>query len=221
MFQKILIADDLDSINHGVAAIASRTGTPEVVQVHYCDDAYLKLKKARLDGHPFDLFICDLSFKQDHRAQQFANGDALLETVRTELPDLKVIVYSVEDRLQRVRGILKASLADAYVGKGRNGLTELARALEAVENGDTYVSPHLQQALRQPDDLELDDYDIRLLQLLAQGSSQEEISNHFKQQGISPASLSSIEKRLNKLRIQFKAQNAIHLVALVKDLGLI
>ncbi|MGC1633782.1 MAG: response regulator, partial [Gelidibacter sp.] len=36
-----------------------------------------------------------------------------------------------------------------------------------------------------------------------------------------PNSLSSIEKKLNKLRIQFKANNAIHLVAIVKDLGLI
>ena len=70
-------------------------------------------------------------------------------------------------------------------------------------------------------DLEIEDYDISLLDHLSNGLSQEEISTLFQKQHISPASLSSIEKRLNKLRIQFNANNAIHLVAIVKDLGLI
>ena len=68
---------------------------------------------------------------------------------------------------------------------------------------------------------EINDYDIELLKQLSQGLSQEDISHNFKTNAISPNSLSTIEKRLNKLRIQFKANNAIHLVAIVKDLGLI
>ena len=43
----------------------------------------------------------------------------------------------------------------------------------------------------------------------------------LKENNIKPSSLSSIEKRLNKLRIDFKANNAIHLVSTAKDLGLI
>ena len=69
--------------------------------------------------------------------------------------------------------------------------------------------------------LEIEDYDIKLIKFLSKGLSQDEISAHLKTNNISPSSLSSIEKRLNKLRIQFKANNAIHLVAIVKDLGLI
>ena len=51
--------------------------------------------------------------------------------------------------------------------------------------------------------------------------SQEDISFQFKNNQTSPSSLSSIEKRLNKLKIQFKAINSIHLVSIVKDVGLI
>ena len=65
------------------------------------------------------------------------------------------------------------------------------------------------------------DIDILLVEKLSQGYSQDEISSTFKKQKIKPSSLSSIEKRLNKLKVQFKANNAIHLVAKVKDLGLI
>jgi hypothetical protein len=56
---------------------------------------------------------------------------------------------------------------------------------------------------------------------MSNGLSQDEISQLFKKNNISPSSLSTIEKRLNKLRIQFRANNAIHLVAIAKDLGLI
>ena len=65
------------------------------------------------------------------------------------------------------------------------------------------------------------DYDIELLKLLSIGLSQDEISSNFKQKNISPNSLSSIEKKINKLKLYFNAQNAIHLVSITKDTGLI
>ena len=84
-----------------------------------------------------------------------------------------------------------------------------------------YLLPQVELALSPKTDLEIYDYDIQLLSLLSKGLSQEEISHSLKAREISPNSLSTIEKRLNKLRIQFKANNAIHLVATAKDLGLI
>jgi two-component system capsular synthesis response regulator RcsB len=43
----------------------------------------------------------------------------------------------------------------------------------------------------------------------------------FKHEGISPNSKSSIEKQVSKLKIYFKANNTVHLVAIAKDLGII
>ena len=221
MFNKVLISDDLGSINKGVLSVIHDLGIENVHQVQYCDDAFLKIKKSILDKSPFDLFITDLSFIADHRAQRFASGEDLIGVLKQECPDLKVIVYSVEDRLQRVRTLMKRHGVHAYVCKGRNGLVELKKAMALVAKNERYLSPRIAQALSDKTNLEIDDYDIELIRLLAMGLSQDQISDSLKIKGVSPSSLSSIEKKINKLRNQFKANNAIQLVAMVKDLGLI
>ena len=71
------------------------------------------------------------------------------------------------------------------------------------------------------DQLEIDDFDIKLLNYLAEGYSQEEISKLFKSKNISPSSLSSIEKRVSRLKIHLGAKNTYQLIALSKDIGLI
>uniref|UniRef100_UPI00404AE62C response regulator n=1 Tax=Gelidibacter sp. TaxID=2018083 RepID=UPI00404AE62C len=221
MFTKVLVSDDLTSINQGVLTILDTMGIKNVRQVQYCDDAYLQIKKASLDGQPYQLVITDLSFKVDHREQQFASGEVLIKALKMAHPELKVIAYSVDDRLQKVRHVIQDCHADGYVCKGRRGLIELAAAIEDVYKDNIYVSPQVAQALDTKLNLDIDDIDIAILTLLSQGLTQEDISQQFKQQSITPSSLSAIEKRLIKLRIQFQANNAIHLVAIVKDLGLI
>jgi DNA-binding NarL/FixJ family response regulator len=221
MFTKVLISEDMEDINKGVYTSLCELGIIDIHQAQYCDDAYLKIKKAILDESPFQLLITDLSFKADYREQRFPSGEALIKILKKEYPSLKIIVYSVEDRLQKVRTLMTEHHVDAYVCKSRRGLSELSKAIINVLEDKVYLSPEVSQAFNTNYDLEIDDYDIMLLEHLSKGLSQEDISAHFKTSNISPSSLSAIEKRLNKLRIEFKANNAIHLVANVKDLGLI
>ncbi|MDO7172676.1 DNA-binding response regulator [Mariniflexile sp. AS56] len=221
MFTKVLVSEDMDDIHKGVYTLLTDLGISEIQQAQYCDDAYLKIKKGELDAAPYELLITDLSFKQDHRTQKFESGEDLAKAIKKEYPHIKVIVYSVEDRLQRVRTLINDYHVDAYVCKSRRGLTELTNAVHAVFNNETYLSPEVIAALSPKNELEIDNFDIELVRQLSKGLSQDEISKYLKTQHISPNSLSSIEKRLNKLRVQFKANNAIHLVAIVKDLGLI
>lgn len=221
MFTKVLIADDLGSINQGVTMVLDTLGVKNVQQVQYCDDAFLKIKRAELDQEPFQLLITDLSFKPDHRNQTYTSGEDLAKAIKAKFPHIKVIMYSIEDRLQKVRGLMQMSQLDAYVCKGRRGLIELSQAITEVYNGDLYLSSEVRHALNSSNHLEIDDFDIELIKLLSNGMSQDQISQHLKKNHISPNSLSSIEKRINKLRIQFKASNAIHLVAITKDMGLI
>jgi len=67
MFKKVLIVDDHDAINISVKNVLDTFSMDMVQTSQYCDDAYLKLKRAVLDGFPYDLLITDLSFKKDHR----------------------------------------------------------------------------------------------------------------------------------------------------------
>lgn len=221
MFKKVLIAEDMEDINKGVHTLLTELGVANIQQVQYCDDAYLKVKRGALDNEPYELVITDLSFKADHRSQTYPSGEALVKKIKKEFPELKVVVYSVEDRLHPVRNLFNKYRINAYVCKSRNGLKNLTKAIFEIYNGNSYLSPEVSNALDTSTALEVDDYDISLLAHLSKGLSQEEISTMYRKQHISPASLSSIEKRLNKLRIQFNANNAIHLVAIVKDLGLI
>jgi DNA-binding NarL/FixJ family response regulator len=221
MFKKVLLSDDLGSINQGVMTVLDTLKIQHFEQVHYCDDAYLRVKRGVQDHKPFQLLITDLSYKPDHREQNINGGEELIRKLRDEAPELKIIVYSIEDRLQKVRSLILKDNVNGYVCKGRRGLIELTNAIQNVHNNERYLSPQVEQALSPSADLEIEDYDIELIKYLSNGWSQDEISHLFKKNNIAPSSLSSIEKRLNKLRIQFKANNAIHLVAIVKDLGLI
>lgn len=221
MFKKVLIAEDLNSINQGVISVLKALGVAQIDNVSYCDQAYVKIKRAVLDKVPYDLLITDLSFARDHRATTIANGDDLAQKLQVEHPELKKIVFTVEDRVQKARNLIHKYGVKAYVCKGRNGLKELRTAIQAVYANDLYFSDPIASALHGNNSVEILDYDISLLKQLSNGLSQDQISRYFKSNNIVPSSLSTVEKRLNKLKVQFKASNATHLVAIVKDIGLI
>lgn len=221
MIRKILIAEDIDSINEGLGKHLRETFDLEIVQAKYCDEAYLKIKRALLDGTPFDLLLTDLSFKEDHREAKLLNGEMLVAKLRGENITIKTIMYSIEDRPYRVKNLVNTLKLDAFITKGRNSISEISTAIQAMIDGQDITSK-MPASLNSEDDVsDLDDYDIMLLSKLADGLSQEEIGNLFRSQGIKPASLSSIEKRINKLKISLKAKNTIHLIAIAKDMGMI
>lgn len=221
MFQKVLIVDDLGSINQGVSSVLKKLSVDQIDTEQYCDSVYLKIKRALLDKNPYELLITDLSFQPDHREEKYTSGEELVAALVDVQPDLKVIVYSVEDRIQKARTLINDYNINAYVCKGRNGLTELENGIHEVYKNEIYLSPQIKQALSQNSDLEMSDYDIELLKFLAKGMSQDDISVELKKTSIKPNSLSSIEKKLNRIKDSFRANNTTHLVAIAKDLGLI
>ncbi|WMI64732.1 response regulator [Aestuariibaculum sp. YM273] len=221
MFKKVLIVDDHDVVSDGVLSVLNQNNITNVVQAQYCDEAHLKVKRAALDAEPFDLLITDLSFKKDYQSVTLESGEDLAAVLKAEFPELQIIVYSMEDRLQKVRTLITTHGVNGYVCKSRKGASELSQAIQHIANQQVFLSPQVENALNQKNDLEIDDYDIELVKQLSLGFSQSEISFVFKAKGMSPSSLSSIEKRINKLKDVFKANNTIHLVAILKDLGLV
>lgn len=221
MFKKVLVSEDLGSISNGIVTTLEALQIDNFHQVQYCDDAYLKIKKAIRSEQPFDLLITDLSFIADHREQKYASGEILIKALKQEHPTLKIIAYSIEDRPQKVRTVMLECQADAYVCKGRNGLKQLEEAIFKVYNNESYLSPQISNVLRKSATPEIDDFDIEMMKLLANGLSQDEISQNLKSRNVNPNSLSAIEKRILKLRTNFSAKNATQLISIAKDLGLI
>ena len=115
----------------------------------YCDDAFLKIRKAIHGNEPYDLLISDLSFKTDHREVKIACGDELVQKVRELQPDIKIIAYSVEDKSYRIKSLFDNAEIDGFVLKGRNSIEELKKAIHLTSTSDQkFISPEVASAFR-------------------------------------------------------------------------
>ncbi|MBW3518192.1 DNA-binding response regulator [Flavobacterium sp. NKUCC04_CG] len=222
MFKKILVVEDIDSINLGVVAMLQEETDAEVFHCKYCDEAWLKIKSAVLNNAPFDLLISDLSFAADHRETQISNGEDLVKTVKEKYPEIKLMVYSIENRFVTVKKLIDDYKINAFISKGRNSINELKAALVTLATSENvFLSTNIQEVYNNPELVELQEEDITILKYLSEGLSQTEISTNLKKQGSSTSSLSSVEKKVNKLKMYFDAKNTVHLISISKDLGLI
>ncbi|RKS45044.1 DNA-binding NarL/FixJ family response regulator [Gillisia mitskevichiae] len=221
MFKKVLVAEDIDSINYAVASVLSEMKIAHIDHAQYCDKAYILAKKALQDGNPYDLLICDLSFIPDYRDKKITSGKQLIAILKELDPNLKILVNSIEDQPQTVKQLWDTGDILAYVCKDRNGMRELKKAILEIDEGRTYNSPKIESALKQENLFVLKKFDINLLNGIANGLTQDEIQENFKQNNIIPNSKSSIEKRLKELREEFNANTNPHLIGIAKDLSLI
>jgi two-component system capsular synthesis response regulator RcsB len=222
MFKKVIIAEDLDDINLGIEQTLKDLDIVNFQHAKYCDDAFLKIRRAIQDNEPYDLLISDLSFKKDHREIKIANGDELIGKVRELQPNIKIIAYSVEDKSFRIKSLFDNSDIDAFVLKGRNSIEDLKKAIHTISASDQkFISLEIASALQEKNNYEIDDIDIKILKHLSAGTSQDEIIEFFKNSGVKPNSKSAMEKRLSRLKDFFKANNTVHLVSITKDMGII
>ncbi len=221
MFKKVLVADDMDSINHAVASVLNELNIQQVAHAQYCDKAYLLAKKASLDKEPFDLLICDLSFKQDHREEKISSGKELISLLKAEYPELKVLVNSIEDHPQTVKELWDSGNIHGYVCKDRKGLKQLKEAIKCLSEDRTYTSPSIEKVLNQNNLVSLNDFEISIVNYLSRGLTQDEMERELKSKNIKPNSKSAIEKRLKDLREEFNAKTNPHLIFIMKDLKLI
>lgn len=221
MFKKVLIAEDFDSINISLKQTLESLGIEEVDYVKYCDDAFLKFKKAMQTRKPYDLVISDLSFVEDYRDVELASGEQLIQAIKQIQPKVAIIVYSVEDKAYIIKKLFEEHQINGFVHKGRHSISHLKTALETILYGKTFISPDLTYALKDKSAKEIDNYDITLLSHLSNGVPIEDMENLFKKLNIKPSGKSSIEKRVARLKDYFKASNNVHLIAIAKDLGII
>lgn len=213
MFKKVLIAEDFQDTNQGIVdTLRAQCNIPVIQEELYCDKAYNRLKVALSQNEPFELLITDLLFKKDHVDRRLTSGLELIRAAREMQPDLKIIINSMEDNPAKVNTLFKEENINAYVCKGRYGMSELVKAIQEVYHNRTFVSPQI--SLNVSDNVfELDDFDILILKDLADGMTKKEISERLKQRNISPNSESTIDKRVSKLFDEFGAKNTNHLLA--------
>ena len=222
MFKKIIIAEDIDTENLGIVSSINTSFQTTVETTQSCDKAVYRIKEAIKNEKPYDLLISDLSFTLDTRiSHKITTGKELIVEMKKIQPNIKVIVFSGEDKPAIIKSLFENHHINGYVCKGMYGLSELKKAITQVYQGKSYSCPVSKNALHQKNVTQLDAYEIQLLQLLANGYKQDEICTQFIEKGIEPSSKRSIEDRIRKLRQDFDAKTTVQLIHLVDGMGLI
>lgn len=149
------------------------------------------------------------------------NGRELIKCCRDLNPDLKIIVFSGEHRLGVIDMLFNELEINAFVRKARLDSKELKKAVESVYNNENYISHDLKLPVKSMNTLEFSNYDIVLLKLLSDGVLQKNIPQILQERDIHPNSLSSVEKRMNAMKLALTVKNNEQLIAHCKDLGII
>lgn len=219
--KKVLIAEDHQSSNISVQKTLDEMGIGDPDYVYYCDDALVRIQKAREAGNPYDLLITDLYFDADHRPQQLSGGVALVDAARAAQPELKILVFSAEGRVGVIDALFNQHYIDGFVRKGRGDATELKVAIGQVDGSERYLPPFYLRAMRHENLHNFSEYDIRIITLMAEGMRQKDIPAYLREHRIRPSGLSSLEKRLNQIREALSCTNNEQLVAYCKEKGLV
>jgi len=221
MFKRVLIAEDHESANISVQKTLADLGITQNEYTYYCDDALMLIRKSMHDEQPFDLLITDLSFEEDHRKQTISDGIALISAVKSIQPDLKVLVFSSENKIALIDSLFKELGINAYVRKARHDAKSLKLAIDAIYKNKTYLSEDLKKTLKQKNAYEFTEFDTTILTLLSKGVLQKDIPLYLQQNNIKPSGLSSVEKRLNMMKEGLEFSKNEQLVAYCKDFGII
>lgn len=218
MFQKVLIVEDHESMNYSMQRTLEDLGIPNDIRnhVYYCDDALGRIQKAIREDQPYELLITDLSFIEDSPKQAIKDGASLIKAAKAVQPNLKVMVFSSENRLAEAQILFDELQINAFVPKGRGDTQDLKLAIQAVFENKRYISVHLKKAINEKVYI-FEPLDKAILSLLLKGIQQKDMQAHLIAMNVKPHGLSSTEKRLKAMREALDLHNNEQLIAYCKD----
>lgn len=213
MFKNVLIAEDHEMANFSLRNVLGDLGITVVEKdyVFQCDDAFSRVQKAIRENNPYELLITDLSFDDDYPRQNIPGGKELVKAVKEIQPDIKVLVFSIENRSLIANSLFEELNIDAYVPKARHDAKDLKLAIQTIYKNKKYVSPNLRQ--KEAYIHHFTDYDKMIISLLSSGKAQKEMPDLLKVKKMEPFGLSSIEKRLNLIKTSLNMTNNGQLIA--------
>ena len=172
---RVLIVDDHPVVRKGLQSCLLKHEQLRVVGE--AEDGMDALKKAR-ELTP-DVILTDISMPR-------MDGLAMAESLRRELPAIKILVLTVHSNKDFVLRVVKSG-AHGYISKEAPTET-LVKAIETVYSGHTYFSQEIAQAAltqlvanggKDGDSDELTDREREVLVLIAEGQSNKEIANRL------------------------------------------
>jgi DNA-binding NarL/FixJ family response regulator len=206
MFQSILLVDDHAAIVEGLRQVlGTRHPGARCRTATSLNDA-----KWLLSREQPDLIILDLAIGNE-------SGLDLMQVIRTQAPDARVVIYTMHSEDQFGLVALRAG-AHGYLTKDRP-LGDLMEAIERVGTGRRYISPQLAEALAEAlagesaasEARHLSVRETQTLRMLAEGKAPKEIAGEL---GVSVKTVSTYRARiLDKLGLTTTADLIRYAVA--------
>lgn len=215
MIDKVIIAEDQESASLSVQKTMDELNIRQRDHVFYCDDALARIKMAKKADLPYDVLITDLYFEHDGKSQVIEDGFALIKAAREVQPDIRIIVFSAENKPAKIKSLYDELHIDGFVRKARHDIQELKLAFHALSKREPYYPREIAQLIRQCNAYEFTDFDVEILRLLSQGYQQKEIADQLKR------STSTVEKTLKKMKDEFGYAKNEQLVLRCKEVGLL
>lgn len=195
MGKSILLVDDHKVVLRGLQAIVSDALGPDTdTDTATSGHAVLNL----LRNKDYDVCVLDIELPD-------LDGKQLLHTLKTNYPDMRVIVHTVHNQIWYMKEFLSAD-ADGVIFKDAD-IDEIAAAIKKVAEGGRYYC-HAARVLRNI----VSSHDTptpreqQVLYLLAKGATTDEIAAQI---GVSPH---TVEFHRRHLLEKFKARNTAGLI---------
>lgn len=217
----ILIVDDhpinVDSYQILLSNIESNIDA-EYLVAYDCEQTYNTIKKHHINGKNIDFAFIDINLPEYPEKKLFSGSDVSI-LIREKFPFCKIIIISMHKEPNWVNQIFKSINPEGFIAKSDINYKCFPEIFQSIEENETYMSQSikLSQKIMIQKNINWDDYDSKILQLIAQGEKTINLPNFI------PLSLSAIEKRKANIKKQLMLNSGsdTELIDLAKNLGLI
>lgn len=202
---RILVADDHPVVRQGLKQIVA--GTTDIFVVDEAATGQEVLDKVR--SNYFDVVLLDITMPG-------ASGLDVLKQLRSERPELAILILSMHSEEQYAARVLRAG-ASGYLAK-ESAPDELVAAVRKISLGGRYVSPSLAEKLasdlavdtQEPLHQTLSDREYETMLMIASGKTTAEIA---EQLSLSPKTISTYRSRiLEKMGLRSNTELTLYAV---------
>lgn len=194
----VYIVDDHTMFNEGLTDAVNRS---ETVHVSRCFTTLNDCRLAMTQRCP-DVLLLDISMPD-------GDGTDFCQWVASKYPKVRTVAVTIHDEYSVIRRMLDSGV-HGYVLKSAP-IDELITAIEQVWKGLSYISPPVEDVIRQSDikAVRLTKPEQRILHYVCKGCSNPEIADRLH------LSTETVKWYRKRLLAKFGVKNAVSMVALV------
>lgn len=196
----ILLVDDhpinVDSYQTLLSNIESNKNAEYLVAFD-CEQTYKTINKHLINGKNIDFAFIDINLPEYPEKKLFSGSDVSI-LIRKKFPLCKIIIISMHKEPNWVNQIFKSVNPEGFIAKSDINYKCFPEIFQSIEKNEIYMSQSikLSQKIMIQKNINWDDYDSKILQLIAQGEKTINLPNFI------PLSLSAIEKRKANIKKQ-------------------